>query len=136
MDAPSSSSLLRREEYVAVALFIFLASVHGLATAIAVLKIGRFIFGVGYCEAEKCASPKHPFEHRKFLGRIPKVGDLFYCTPCLSFWIGMIFSWKVLSPARAVCSTWWQAMVLDGLMACAVSWVLFLIAKKLGADEV
>lgn len=116
-----------------MALFIFLAAVHGLATAIAVLKIGRYIFGLGYCEKKdaECSSPKHPFEHRKFLGRIPKVGDLLYCTPCLSFWIGMIFSLTVLSPARTVCPIWWQAMVLDGLMACAVSWLLFLVAKKL-----
>lgn len=115
-----------------MALFIFLASVHGLATAIAVLKIGKYIFGEGYCDVEEgCPSPRHPYEHRKFLGRIPKIGDLFYCTPCLAFWIGMMFSWKVLSPTSSVCSIWWQAMVLDGLMACAVSWVLFLVGKKL-----
>jgi hypothetical protein len=115
---------------MAVALFIFLMSVHGLATAIAVLKIGRHILGEGYCTKEGCSSPGHPHELRKFIGRIPRIGDLFYCTPCLSFWIGMGFSWKVLSPARAVCPVWWQAMVLDGLMACAVSWLLFLVAKK------
>jgi hypothetical protein len=39
-------------------------------------------------------------------------------------------SWKILSPARTVCPVWWQAMLLDGLMACAVSWLLFLVAKK------
>lgn len=114
----------------AVALFIFLMSVHGLATAIAVLKLGRHIFGEGYCTEEGCPSTRHPYEHRRFLGRIPKFGDLFYCTPCLSFWIGMGVSWKALSPARLVCPVWWQAMVLDGLMACAVSWLLFLAAKK------
>lgn len=113
-----------------MALFIFLMSVHGLATAIAVLKIGRFVFGEGYCEKEKCPEARHPYELRKFLGRIPKLGDLFYCTPCLAFWIGMGFSWKILSPARLVCPIWWQAMVIDGLMACAVSWVLFVVTKK------
>lgn len=114
-----------------MALFIFLMAVHGLATAISVLKIGKFIFGEGYCEEKDCPSSRHPHDRRKFLGRIPKLGDLFYCTACLSFWIGMAISWRVLSPARAVCGVWWQAMVLDGLMACAFSWVLFLVAKKL-----
>lgn len=117
--------------YIAVALFIFLMSVHGLATAIAVLKIGKHIFGEGYCPKEGCPSERHPYEHRKFLGRIPKVGDLFYCTPCLAFWIGMGASFGIMSPSREVCSIWWQAMVLDGLMACATSWLLFLVAKKL-----
>lgn len=115
-----------------MALFIFLMAVHGLATAISVLKIGKYIFGEGYCEKKDCSAPKHPLDQRKFLGRIPKVGDLFYCTACLSFWIGMAFSWRVLSPASFICPVWWQAMVLDGLTACAVSWLLFLVAKKLG----
>jgi len=114
-----------------VALFIFLMAVHGLATAISVLKIGKYFFGEGYCEKKDCSAPKHPLDLRKFLGRIPKMGDLFYCTACLSFWIGMGVSWRVLSPASAVCPVWWQAMVLDGLMACAVSWILFLVAKKI-----
>lgn len=133
MDASSSSPLLHGEEYLAVALFIFIAAVHGLATALSVLKIGRYIFGTGYCDKKdtECSAAKHPFEHRKFLGRIPKFGDLFYCTACLSFWIGMACSWWVLSPAGAVCAVWWQAMVLDGLMACAASWMLYLVAKKL-----
>lgn len=133
MDAPSSSPLLHGQEYLAVALFIFLIAVHGLATALSVLKIGRYIFGLGYCDKKdtECSEAKHPFEHRKFLGRIPKVGDLFYCTACLAFWIAMAASVLAFSPARAVCPIWWKAMVLDGLMACAVSWLLFLVARKL-----
>lgn len=123
--------MLYGEVYIAVALFIFLMSVHGLATALSVLKIGRYIFGQGYCDKVECAAPRHPLEHRKLLGRIPKVGDLFYCTACLSFWIGMAVSWKILSPASLVCSVWWQAMLLDGLMACAVSWILFVVVRKL-----
>jgi len=114
-----------------VALFVFLLSVHGLATAIAVLKVGKHFFGEGYCQKEGCDKPRHPYELRRFLGRVPKLGDLFYCTPCLSFWIGMGVSKWTLSPARTLVPVWWKAMVLDGLMACAVSWLLFLVAKKL-----
>lgn len=117
-----------------MALLVFLLSVYGLATAIAVLKIGQFFFGKERCSKAECAAPGHPFETRKFLGRIPYVGDLFYCPPCLSFWIGMGISAKVLSPAREVCQVWWQAMFLDGLMACAVSWILFVITEKTAKD--
>jgi len=137
MDVAPSSPLLQGKQYIAVATLIFLLSVHGLATAISVLKVGRWIFGIGYCDGKSCSctlgcsAAGHPYEHRKFLGKVPKLGDLFYCSACLAFWIGMGVSWKILSPTRAVCSIWWQAMVLDGLMACAVSWMLFLVAKKL-----
>ncbi len=119
-------------------LFLFLMSVHALATAIAVLKIGRFIFGKGHCDQKECLALGHPKEHRRFLGRIPYVGDLFYCTPCLAFWIGMAASAYVVSPARRVCPFWWQAMIMDGLAACAVSWILFLVAARLaqGVDGI
>jgi hypothetical protein len=106
-------------------------SVYGLATAITVLKIGRFIFGQGYCDKKECPDRGHPYELRKFLGRIPYIGDLFYCPPCVAFWVGVIVSAKVVSPAMAVCPVWWQAMILDGLMACGVTWILFLFTKKL-----
>lgn len=117
-----------------MALFVFLLAVYGLATAIAVLKIGKFIFGDGYCAEDGCPDPRHPTDRRKLLGRIPYLGDLFYCPPCLSFWIGMACSAYVISPSRAVCAVWWQAMVLDGLMACGASWILFVTTERLAKD--
>ena len=103
---------------------LFLLSVFGLASAIAVLKIGRYFLGEGYCLKDGCSAPGHPKEHRKGLGKIPYVGDALYCPPCLAFWIGMAFSWWILSPAAAVgVSVKWQAAVMDGLAACAAAWI-------------
>jgi hypothetical protein len=101
-----------------IALFVFLCAVFGLASAIAVLKFGRYFLGT--------------VKARKGIGRIPYVGDLFYCPPCLAFWIGMAMSKWVLSPSSAVVPVWWQAMLCDGLMACGVVWLLHLLAERLG----
>lgn len=102
--------------FLTAALFIF--SIYGLANAIAVLKIGRYFIGT--------------FENRKFLGRIPYVGDLFYCPPCLAFWIGMGVSRLGLSPAAFVLGIWWKVMIVDGLFASGVIYLLHLVAERLG----
>lgn len=68
---------------------------------------------------------------RKGLGRIPYVGDLFYCPACLSFWIGMAASLWIVSPAAQVCPVWWKAMLLDGFMACAASWLFHAVSMRL-----
>ena len=74
---------------------------------------------------------------RKGLGRIPFIGDLFYCPACLSFWIGMATSRWVVSPASQVCPVLWKAVLLDGLMACAASWLLHVVSMKMtnGVDN-
>lgn len=115
----------------ALSLFIFLTAVYGLATAIAVLKIGQHIFGVGYCAKKKCKEKGHPKELRRFLGRIPGVGDLFYCPPCLAFWIALGLSAFVLSPTSLVVHIRWLSSILDGLMACGVVWLIHAVAERL-----
>lgn len=74
---------------------------------------------------------------RKGLGRIPYLGEMFYCPACLSFWIGMAASWWILSPAAQVCARGWKTTLLDGLMACAASWLLHVFSLKMmaGAEE-
>lgn len=121
---------------------LLILSVYGLANAVAVLKIGQFIFGQGHCKFAECRHPRHPYEKRKFLGRIPKLGDLFYCPPCLAFWFGMAFSVWIFSPAWLVWSAlgldravFWKAVVLDGLVASAVTWLLHALAMRLAAGS-
>jgi hypothetical protein len=123
---------------LALAFGLFMLSVYGLSNAVAVLKIGQFFFGQGHCEDVGCKSARHPYDKRKFLGRIPKLGDLFYCPPCLAFWIGMAFSAWVLSPAWLLMSAlapdravFWKAVVMDGLAASAVTWLLHALAMRL-----
>lgn len=113
----------------AVTFVLFIAAVYGLANAIAVLKIGRFIFGVGYCPTENCTAPGHPHELRKWIGRIPYLGDLFYCPPCLAFWIGMAMSAWIFSPAAPFVKETWQYVLIDGLAASGVVWMLHLRAE-------
>lgn len=113
---------------------LFLMAVFGLSNAIAALKIGRWFFGIGYCDKKDCKDPKHPKELRRFLGRIPHVGDLFYCAACLSFWIGMACSKWIMSPSAPFCATWWGAMLVDGMAACGMSWMLYLLAERLASD--
>lgn len=111
---------------------IFILAVFGLSTAIAVLKIGRMLFGQGYCSKEGCSAPGHPKELRRFLGRLPVIGDLFYCPSCLAAWIGMGISRIAVSPSSvAAPMPWWAAMVLDGLAACGAVWLLHLLAERL-----
>lgn len=115
-----------------VVLFIFLIAVYGFSNALAVLKIGQFIFGLSHCPEKPCARPGHPKELRKGLGRIPYLGELFYCPPCLAFWFGLAVSRLVVSPSGFVIENAWAAMGMDGLMASGVIWLLHLIAERLG----
>lgn len=142
-------------------LIVFLLAVYGLANAIAMLKIGCYFFGDpsdeieiengtripwkilvdkgDSLEIEDCRGQKRDLKkqdvrrvlRRKGLGRIPYVGEIFYCPACLSFWIGMAVSLWVLSPAAQVCPIWWKAMLLDGFGACAASWLLHVISMKM-----
>jgi len=115
-----------------LACFLFFLSVYGLANAFT-LKIGQFIFGKSHCRKKECAVLGHPHETRKFLGRIPWLGDLFYCVPCLSFWIGMAASVWLFSPAALISLVWWKAMLVDGLAASGVTWI-FLVWTERQAD--
>lgn len=148
-------------------LAIFLLAVYGLANAIAVLKIGVHLFGdpvdelilsdgahmpwkrlVDHGQSFEVTRPNGHTDtlskgiiqkvlRRKGLGRIPFIGDLFYCPACLSFWIGMATSRWVISPASQVCPVLWKAVLLDGLMACAASWLLHVVSMKMtqGVDN-
>lgn len=115
-----------------IVLFIFIMTVYGLANAIAVLKIGRYVFGISHCRETNCSHARHPKEYRKFLGRIPYLGDLFYCPPCLAFWFGMAFSLIVVSPSAFVTEVAWKATMMDGLLSSGVVWLLHLTAERLG----
>jgi hypothetical protein len=114
-----------------LALLIFVFAVYGLANAIAVLKFGQLFFGIGYCTKEGCDAKGHPKELRVGPGRIPWLGDIFYCPPCLAFWIGMVFSLVVLSPTSVLTPVVWKATVMDGLVASGAIWLLHLIAERL-----
>jgi hypothetical protein len=148
-------------------LAVFLLAVYGLANAIAMLKIGCYFFGDPtdeiilengtkipwkkladkgeHFEVEDFKGRKLEFKKlevgrvliRKGLGRIPYVGDMFYCPACLSFWIGMACSKWFLSPASAVVGVWWKAMLIDGLAACGTTWLLHVLAERLlhGMEE-
>lgn len=128
----TSRRTLQRRVLTVLAAAIFVLAVYGLANAIANLKFGRYFFGKERCEkGEACQVPGHPFETRRFLGRVPFVGDLFYCAPCLAFWFGVMGSLWVLSPAAQLVGVWWKAMILDGLMASGATWLLHVAAEKL-----
>jgi len=122
-----------------LSLVIFVLAVYGLASALTVLKFGRYFFGVGYCGGKDCLDAKCAKDdaqkgskaHRKFLGRLPFFGDVFYCPPCISFYIGMVFSVFLLSPAIKVAPIWWKAMLLDGPAAVAFSYLAHIVAEKL-----
>lgn len=113
-------------------LVVYVMAIFGLATAIAVLKFGQFFFGIGHCPTKDCKAQGHPKELRRFLGRIPYVGDLFYCPPCLAFWFGVGISLAIVSPSRFVIASVWQAAFMDGLLASGAIWLLHLIAERLG----
>lgn len=108
------------KELVKLALFVLV--VYGLANAIAVLKIGRYFIGT--------------VTDRKFLGRVPYLGDLLYCPPCVAFWIGMAFSWGLLSPASDWIAVWWKAMIMDGLAASGAIYLVHVTAERLGHNLV
>jgi len=118
----------------ALSLVIFVLAVYGLANAVAVLKIGRYFFGKGYCKAIDCPSSNHPVELRRGLGRIPYVGDVFYCPPCIAFWIGIAGSWWVLSPAAYLVGRSWKSVLLDGLLASAVAYIAHVVMERTGKD--
>lgn len=148
---------------ILLTLVVFLFSVYGLANAIAMLKIGVYFFGDPVDQVILTNGTKIPWKKltdrgdgfdikdlkgnqwsirkadidrilaRKGLGRIPYLGEMFYCPACLSFWIGMAASWWILSPAALVCARGWKTTLLDGLMACAVSWLLHVFSTKMTA---
>jgi hypothetical protein len=101
-----------------VKLAIFVLAVYGVSNAIAVLKIGKYFLGT--------------WSERKTLGRIPYLGDLFYCPPCLAFWFGMAGSVWFMSPASDWIALWWKAMIVDGLVASGVVYLSHLTAERLG----
>lgn len=111
---------------------LFFLSVYGLSNAIAVLKFGSYFFGRGHCTDKDCAAVDHPKDARRGLGNVPYFGDLLYCPPCISFWWGMITSRLFISPASLVCQDRFSATVIDGLAACAVSYILHVAMEKLG----
>lgn len=121
---------------------LFGMAIYGLASALTVLKFGRYFFGIGYCEGktcqaagcaneEPCKAKGHPGEHRKFLGKLFFIGDIFYCPPCISFYLGMAASVWFLSPASQVVGIWWKAMIVDGLVAVAFSYLAHALTEKL-----
>lgn len=110
---------------------IFVLAVYGLANAVAVLKIGRYFLGSSHCRKDGCQSAGHPFETRKGLGRLPYLGDLLYCPPCIGFWVGMGFSVWFLSAAAPFVQVWWKAMIIDGLSASAAAYLAHLTAERL-----
>lgn len=116
-------------------LALFALAVFGLASAVTVLKIGRYFFGTSHCEEKECQNSKHPYETRKFLGRIPYFGDLFYCPPCLGFWLGMGTSVWILSPSQELIEVWWKAMLLDGCVAVGIVWILHVAVMRMAAME-
>jgi len=91
-------------------LVVFIAAVYGLANAIAVLKAGALI--------------------RKAVAKVPVLSDFVKCPPCLSFWIGMAVSAWVLSPASQVCAPGWRPIVIDGLAASGIVWLLHVAAER------
>lgn len=117
-----------------MALAIFVLAVYGLANAVAVLKIGRYFFGQGYCKAIDCIHEKHPHELRRGPGRIPYAGDVFYCPPCIAFWIGMAGSRWILSPAAGLVGAGWKSVLLDGLLASAVTYIAHVVMERVGKD--
>lgn len=91
-------------------LVVFVAAVYGLANAIAVLKAGAPI--------------------RAACSKVPVLSDFVKCPPCLSFWIGMAVSAWVLSPAAQVCAPGWRSILVDGLAASGIVWLLHVAAER------
>lgn len=111
---------------------LFFLSVYGLANAISVLKIGRYFIGQSHCFEKDCIALDHPLDKRRGLGTVPYLGDLLYCPPCLSFWIGSAVSLLIISPASLVIIRSFSSMLIDGLSACAVSYILHVVMEKVG----
>lgn len=96
---------------------VFIFAVYGMANAIAVLKFG------------------HPI--RTAFGKVPVLSTLVKCPPCLSFWIGMAVSAFVLSPAAQICPAGWRSILLDGLSASGLVWLIHVAAERtsFGLDD-
>ena len=108
-----------------IRLIVVSLAVYGLANAITVLKAGqpiRLFFETRELKAQ----------NRWLKGFWTFWRVLFKCPPCLSFWFGMAGSHWVLSITHALVAPWWQSMVVDGLIVCATSWLLHLVAERLG----
>lgn len=106
-------------------LVVVALAVYGAANSIAVLKAGypiRTLF-----ETLEIRSRNKWLKQFWAFWRI-----LFKCPPCLSFWIGMATSVWVLSITRSMVPEWWMAMVVDGFIVYATSWLIHLVAEKLG----
>lgn len=125
-----------------LALVLFTGAAYGLANAFT-LKIGRFFFGEALCDKEGCTASNHPLEKRKGLGRIPYLGEIFYCPPCLAMWIGVGLSLLFFSPTMlavehpALAGTAFssirhpaQAALVDGLFASGTTWFIHVLAEK------
>lgn len=106
-------------------LVVMALAVYGLANAITVLKAGhpiRLLF-----ETLELKTQNTIIKRFWTFWRI-----LFKCPPCLSFWFGMAGSVWVLSITGDLVRHWWMAMVVDGLIVCATSWLLHLVAERIG----
>ena len=113
---------------------LFFLSVYGLANAIAVLKIGRYFLGSGTCYEKDCTALDHPLDKRRGLGTVPYLGDLLYCPPCLAFWIGLLFSLLLISPASTVIDNRFRAALVDALAACAITYLAHVIMERTAKD--
>ncbi len=109
---------------------LFFLSVYGLANAIAVLKVGRYFLGEGYCYDPACTMLDHPLDKRRGPGTVPYLGDMLYCPPCLSFWIGVGFSLFIVSPAALVVYSRGAAALVDGLAACGMSYLIHVVMER------
>lgn len=106
-------------------LVVVALAVYGAANAIAVLKAGHplrtFLEGMELRAKSKVSKGFWAFWR-----------TLFKCPPCLSFWIGMATSVWVISITKGIVAEWWVAMVVDGFIVCGTSWLIHLVAERLG----
>lgn len=108
-----------------IKLIVLALAVYGLANAITVLKAGKPI--------------RTLFEILEGTSKRTWVKGfwtfwktLFSCPPCLSFWIGMAASYWVLSITKGLIAEWWMVILVDGLIVSATSWLLHLLAERMG----
>lgn len=92
------------------AFIVFIFAIYGMANAVAVLKFGTPI--------------------RKAFGNIPVIRDLVKCPPCMAFWLGMLVSAFVLSPAAQIVTPGWRSILLDGLSASGLIWLIHVAAER------
>jgi hypothetical protein len=101
-----------------MAYIIWALAVYGLANAVAVLKFGQLYI--------------HPWTDK-----IPVVRHVAHCCACASFWVALVASWFVFSPAQAAFPSLvaWKALWVDGAAASAVSYLLYSVAEHLDPTE-